>query len=822
MASGSAFWSVILPVEKTNYAENPSYEKGTAGASAIQGATLGSTATFQQFGAWALTVDPTSNGTSGAILGTFQGTVNFDYTASAYVRGQSGINYMIAVTDTSNAIQGSALFTGGGTWHRYNCSYSEGASATRRVIVRKNADADTSTYYVDGWQIEQGSLTTYLDGDADGCQWLGSSHAAVSFRSGQVRAGGSVVRLADLGLIVTESFGIGMPPLINTALSNALLDGAQFQRQRADARTFTLVTTLPGTSWGDFHVTRRDAIDAFKIDAVTPQQPARFWYTGANGTMQIDAVLTSGLEFNSRAGFTEDGAPLQFTAYDPYWEAPTQQGKVLTSRVSLGSVNYIAWCDRLGKWGTMGANGSTVQNSLASATRIQTILPVAGGSVLIGGIFGTVAGTVYPAIAQYVQSTNRFGTLIGGTLSDSGGVNVTQVFSLLQLPSGSVIIGGRFGTAAGTQAKALAQWNGAFGTLVGGTISTNGTANALVYSAGTMFIGGGFTLIGGTATQNAGFWTGAAFGTLTNGTAFGQVYALAVGLDLRLHLAGAFSAIGGTTCTGYGFWRNGTFGTTPGGFTLGNALATGPDGQVYVGGLTANINGTAANGIIKTNNVAFTPLGLGVDESTPSGVPYVYAIYANQRNGEIVAGGQFDIAGSIAITDGLALWNGASWRGADIDLAAGLAGSVYAIAQSVDGTTYIGGDFTGTAYSASLTVVANAGRSLAYPTLRIRNPSSGTARLYQMVNQTTGAGLHFNLLLQAGEDATLVLTPGARSFQSSYRGNVFGAILPGSNLAQWALLPGTNYISFFADNDSLRNDLFWNPQSASADGGTTF
>jgi hypothetical protein len=114
-------------------------------------------------------------------------------------------------------------------------------------------------------------------------------------------------------------------------------------------------------------------------------------------------------------------------------------------------------------------------------------------------------------------------------------------------------------------------------------------------------------------------------------------------------------------------------------------------------------------------------------------------------------------------------------------------------------------------------------RAAYYPTLRLRNRSaSGTARLYQLLNTTTNNGIYFNYVMQPGESALLTLQPGARSFQSSAQGNIFGQILPGSNLASFGLLPGTNYVSFFADNDSLEASFFWTPRSWSADGGTTF
>ena len=130
--------------------------------------------------------------------------------------------------------------------------------------------------------------------------------------------------------------------------------------------------------------------------------------------------------------------------------------------------------------------------------------------------------------------------------------------------------------------------------------------------------------------------------------------------------------------------------------------------------------------------------------------------------------------------------------------------------------------FQGLGFAASVGTIVNVGRAQSYPTLRLRNLSSGTARAYQLLNTTTGNAIFFNYTLLPSESALLTLQPGARSFTSSMRGNIFGLIQPGSNLATWALLPGTNYVSFFSDNDSLEASFFWTPKSHSIDGGTVF
>jgi hypothetical protein len=142
--------------------------------------------------------------------------------------------------------------------------------------------------------------------------------------------------------------------------------------------------------------------------------------------------------------------------------------------------------------------------------------------------------------------------------------------------------------------------------------------------------------------------------------------------------------------------------------------------------------------------------------------------------------------------------------------------------QTQDGALYIGGDFTGTTSAAAIGTIVNTGRAAVYPTVRIRNLGAGTARLYQIANTTTGDGIYFNYVMQSGESALLNLQPGNRSFQSSARGNIFGMILPGSNLATFNLLAGTNYISHLNDGGTVETSFFWQPRGWSIDSGTMF
>ncbi len=88
---GSGLFAYVGPVGEVNLATNPSYEFNSTGAVAIQSATLGTTSQFQRYGAWSLKVTPNSNGTSGAILGTWTTGNGTTYDCSVWAFVEQGV-----------------------------------------------------------------------------------------------------------------------------------------------------------------------------------------------------------------------------------------------------------------------------------------------------------------------------------------------------------------------------------------------------------------------------------------------------------------------------------------------------------------------------------------------------------------------------------------------------------------------------------------------------------------------------------------------------------------------------------------------------------
>jgi hypothetical protein len=77
--------------------------------------------------------------------------------------------------------------------------------------------------------------------------------------------------------------------------------------------------------------------------------------------------------------------------------------------------------------------------------------------------------------------------------------------------------------------------------------------------------------------------------------------------------------------------------------------------------------------------------------------------------------------------------------------------------------------------------------------------------------------VYLNLTLNVGEIATLVFTPDALSFTSSFQGNIARTILPGSNTADFFLQPGANVISMLSASTTVVATLSYRPAYLSLD-----
>jgi hypothetical protein len=790
MAAGTGpYWGVVIPRGGVNVVTNPSFETGTVGwaGTSTVGVTLGTVSERQAFGAWSL--QASGGGVLGATTTASLGSGSA-YTASAYVRLLGGAgSVQISLGGTSNRVP----ITGTG-WRRISVGTVTPSAASYTLAVMRYDAADA--LYIDGVQLEAGSVTTYIDGDQEGCYWEATPHASRSQRIADQRAGGTLYPLAALGFRPEETPGIGVAPAVNQLQPYAVSDGAAYQRTRYEARPLTIAATFIGTTFQDLHTTRRRAFDAVKAGRAPTPAPARLLYWGGGGTVSIDALYSDGMD-GQYDNPVRDIAAVRFVAPDPSWADVTDQGTSLAPyTVFAADTGGILYRDPAGRWGSIGG----------PAPGIVSALTYGAGTLFAGGTFADVEGTTAPSIGMWTGQA--WGTLAGGTLA-GGGVWVNA----LSFRSGTLFVGGDFRTAGGTVARGIARWSGAWGTLTGGTIGGGGTTvNALALGPrGEVYVGGTYATAGGTTTRGIARWDGA-WGSVASGTIIDQVRALAVVPSGTLYVGGDFTQAAALIARRIAYAAGGAWGTLPGGTASQYvvALALTPDSMLH-----ATWAGPEARRYRAGFNEALGSL------NTDSGAVFGLKLLLPDGSGGMYVGGDGMrlVNGALPLPFSLARWNGYSWLPPDMRDATGTQQQVgpFAAAMSPSGTLFVGGQFTGAGSAASVTTVVNRGMGDSYPTLRIRHTGAGTARVYQFLNTTTGDGLWFDLILVPGE--TAILDTERASFTSDVQGTIVGAILGGSNLSTWRLAPGTNTVSFFADHAGIRADLYWRARSMSADGG---
>lgn len=158
--------------------------------------------------------------------------------------------------------------------------------------------------------------------------------------------------------------------------------------------------------------------------------------------------------------------------------------------------------------------------------------------------------------------------------------------------------------------------------------------------------------------------------------------------------SGVFSFVidNGINCIHLGLWDGQTWKTLGGG--LDNdavAFEPQPDGSLIVGGGFRNANGgTELNGIGRWDGAAWSPLGGGVSSrGWGGGVGRI----ATLHNGDLVAAGSFDHAGSVA-AHFIATWDGADWHAMGPPGVDGLNGYALDLAVLPNGDLVAAGEFT--------------------------------------------------------------------------------------------------------------------------------
>ncbi len=319
--------------------------------------------------------------------------------------------------------------------------------------------------------------------------------------------------------------------------------------------------------------------------------------------------------------------------WDPDGPGPLAPGYLLGGSIAVAGdreVHNIAfWSDD--GWSTLG-------NGLGDA--VNAIAVMADNSVVAGGVFATAGGVAAASIARW--NGTQWAPLGAGT---NGSVSVLRV-----RPDGYLVVGGDFDTAGGIASANVAIWTGAAWQGMAGGVVHNGSSASRVEDidflpTGEVLVSGRFDLAGNVAAPMIAAWNGSTWRAIGHGFDESVRSAVVAG-NGDVIAAGFFSSSGGAPVSNTVVW-NGSSWASLGGGVPGSALALAvtTDGELLCG-----TNSPSAC-VFRLDGGSWVPMGERAYGNT-------YALHAD-ANGILVGGGFGRIG--LAACGGLAQWDGSAW-----------------------------------------------------------------------------------------------------------------------------------------------------------------
>lgn len=362
-----------------------------------------------------------------------------------------------------------------------------------------------------------------------------------------------------------------------------------------------------------------------------------------------------------------DGWVYAMTPWDPDGPGPaaprvaiggsfTAAGDVIANNIAAYDVATDTWF----AFGT-GTDG---------AVRALTALP--NGDLVVGGEFSSAGGVTVNRIARWDGSgwaaldTGLSGMPGGGYYGDA------VVNAALTLPSGDVVVAGRFWHAGGVgAANNIARWNGLAWSALGGGMVGETRALAQRPNGDILVTGGGDILA----------WNGLSW-VLIGTPSGGGVTGLAVPANGDVVAVGSFTSIGGVQANRIARWDGAWHPLGAGTDALIRSVTVLAAGDIVVSGEFTTAGGAPAEHIARWDGSTWEPLGTGT--SLPA-----YAL-APLPDGGLMAGGYFEQAGDTPAKK-VARWSGNGWS----SLGCGFNARVRAVLAH-DDELFVGGDFTTT------------------------------------------------------------------------------------------------------------------------------
>lgn len=848
---------IVRPQAGRNYVTNPQPYAVTTGYTNYNG-SMALDDTYTRRGSSCLKITPQTGKASGVFYSTVSVTSGLAYAFSVDVKGVDGQAMRIYIANSAGTAKATTTFTATGNWQRISVTHTAAETKTDyRLYVVRDSVASTSAFWVDGFQFEQAvTATTWIYGYERGLGYIddypeygwegaagggGATNSSVSWRSRLTRHGGALVDIATYADIV-GAFGLGMGP-IEQVTTPIVTGGALYQKHIRQSRQFSLALRYYGDTLDEIQKKRKALLNLLRPDYTSYDQPLVIRYQGydvdgneASDPVDIVCVLET-CHTDPPNSPTHQEDVLTFTVLDGHLQGAFRNGTTLDYKVEFAA-DYIVRRDPNGSWVTH-AGGGVYVNPLAGVTggSISDIKEAPNGDIYICGAFtgvsnGGSAVAKTKGIARW-SKVNQKWEAVG---DPNTGATITTITGMAFDAAGNLFVVGNFLNLANVAAADhIAKWDGTNWNAVGGGVSGPQPVSCLAISpTGLVYIGGFFTSIGGdTNCKYIACWDGSSWNPLSTGLN-GPVYALKIksltipqGLLVGgLLIGGAFTSADGTNGDYICYWYGTEFKSfyDLGATELSNAVYSidiTPGGTIVIGGEFTNAGGDPnADHVAAWRGTNWGALRAGGVNNN------VHKVHCD-RNGDIYLAGGFTQAGNLTLTDRIVVSKGGAYQPLDIDLPG--SGLVYSICKASDNSLYLGGTFkaadgNAVAIQTAETIyetASSSGSANTYPSITVVGPGV----LHSISNFSTGQKLTFNgLTLLAGERLMLHLDPTALKMTSGWsgRGSVWHYLNAGSDVGNWYMRPGVNYLGVFIpsgyDEDDTKVYITWQPKYWSLDG----
>lgn len=832
-----SMFSVVMPEGGVNLCTTPVGYEIRNGVTAVSGASLSKAS----FGKWApdcVKVTPSSTVGSGLYykyLYTLAGWNTFSF----YFYGTVGVAYKACWNSLTTPAGSVANFVGKGYWERYSVTFYETVPLSNpNVYIVTNASS-TTPFYIDGLQHENSQYpTTFLTGAMEGFipgvkdYWFDvenvNSYDAVSIsrRSSYTSSGGKEIPFISFGARLISTNGLDTNDRINQEATYASSDYGYLQGIKKSERSFTIDLELSGDTREQLDRNKTMLLSAFNADRVAPRQQILLKYRYVNDcgdtpyehVIYIKCVYVSGL-FGARTNENKQRVSIGFKIIDNgIWLEGRDgvSGFDAATFASLGTINYALRYNtrtHLFESWLPGTGFNDAVLSLASIPR-AAISYVEDQFVYIGGKMTTLNGSNFRHIGYYhYQETTATGTFTEFSTGVNGDVYVIKVNPY----NNKIYMGGAF-----TQSTSGTTLNGVC-ELSGGTTfvaMTTGVTGGSVYDfafdkSGNVLVVGSFTQAGGVAsTAYAAWWDGTAWHQLPgwavaaiNGTVHAAIAVPQPDNSITFYMAGSFTAPYNLV-----MYYNSSLSPVTGQvgtntiYAGGGAMSLEYTDTLYMEGAVFTDAGMTTGVVLALVNNVWTPLG-NLDVSL---CPSVFGKIKNTSIGLLTS-----LLGSYLYPEGLgvnlgpalARWTGSGWSVMNFLESGSTSQTIEAIDESIAlGYIYIGGMFHGgTGITSAAQTITNRGSAETYPVFYL-TANTNACNLLEIANLTTNKTVKFNFGMFPDEQVVVNFDPINVGVYSSIRGRLGYALMPGSSMDGFKLIPGNNVVSIMTSDYSSAAD----------------